>query len=100
MNTYSVLTSSGEKIGRYTGNSPSQAGLKALRQIFKQTGKNPKHISIIKNGRDSDNKVRSTINSTGVFRSKILAHPQKMLFLESARFLISRKNIFFSNGAL
>lgn len=57
MNTYSVLTSSGEKIGRYTGNSPSQAGLKALRQIFKQTGKNPKHISIIKNGRDSDNKV-------------------------------------------
>lgn len=57
MNTYSVLTSRGEKIGRYTGNSPSQAGLKALRQIFKQTGKNPKHISIIKNGRDSDNKV-------------------------------------------
>ena len=59
MNNYSVLTSRGEKIGRYTGNSPSQAGLKALRQIFKQTGKNPKHISIIKNGKDSNNEVYS-----------------------------------------
>lgn len=57
MNSYSVLANDGEKIGRYTGNSPSQASLKALHQIFKQTGRNPKHITLIKNGRGTNDKV-------------------------------------------
>ena len=49
MHSYSYLTHSGEKVGRYTGNSPSQAAIKVLHQIFKQTGKNPKHIKLVKN---------------------------------------------------
>lgn len=49
MNSYSVILKDGDKIGRYTGNSPSQAGVKALHQIFKQTGRNPKHLTLVKN---------------------------------------------------
>lgn len=43
-----------EKFGRYISKNPSEAGRKALKQIFRETGKNPKHIVIVLNNGKND----------------------------------------------
>ena len=43
-----------EKYGCYVSKNPNEAARKALKQIFKKTGKNPKHIKMILNNGNND----------------------------------------------
>lgn len=43
-----------QKIGRYVSKNPNESARKALKQIFKETGKNPKHITMVLNNGHND----------------------------------------------